>query len=301
MSLACLLFVASVTSMAWVPAQECPPHPVSPSQIEAPIRDITFSNDSLLPQEDEDQIVRLARGMMIDRNALAHGMSMVADETAERTRVSFQNEGYFKAEISSEAVEKTEDPGQYNILVSVRKTGPQYRVDEIRFANATYFPTQQLRDLFLIQRGEIFSRSKIAKGLDALRRLYGSQGYINYTGVPETDFEDETRIANLTVNVDEGKQFRLRHVDVVGLDPETKARVLDEFALKAGDVYTSEAWERVSRKFPDLVQNPNPDALDKRLDEENALVDVVLDFRPHSICTGEPYSGPEMLESSTNF
>jgi outer membrane protein assembly factor BamA len=137
--------------------------------------------------------------------------------------------------------------------------------------------------------------------LEELSRLYGSQGFINFSAVPDTAFDDDTGIATLTILVDEGKQFRLRHVDVMGVDRGTKARVLAEFALKPGDVYTSEAWERVAKKLLDLVQKSNHEVLDKQLDEANGLVDVMLDFRPLPICNTESYSGPEKLESSSNF
>lgn len=284
MSLARLLFAASVTSLALVSAQECPPRPLSQPQIKALIRDITFNNDSLLPQEDEERIVKLARAIAIDRNAPARDISIVADEIAERTRASFQNQGHFKAEVSADAVEKAEEPGQYDITVSVRQAGPQYRLGEIRFANATYFPTEQLRDLFPVQRGEIFSRAKVAKGLDELRRLYASQGYVNYTAVPETDFDDESRTANLTINVDEGKQFRLRSVHIDGVAPDVELRMLNELILKSGDLYNPEAFESLFQKVPDLVHNPSPDALDKRLDESNGLIDVVLRLRSPMPC-----------------
>ena len=64
--------------------------------------------------------------------------------------------------------------------------------------------------------GDIFSREKIAKGLENLRKAYGEAGYINFTSVPDTKFDDEKKIVDLVIDVDEGKQFYVRRIEFQG-------------------------------------------------------------------------------------
>src|ERR1700722_4266344 len=151
--------------------------------MKAPIRQVVFANDADLPSDKKLEIVKRLRAQEIPSRAGAREMSSLAEETPEPVRAAFQDDGCFKAQVTSKAVRVVTDQQKYDIVITIRTVGKQYRMGELSIANATRFPTQQLRDLFPIERGEIFSREKIAEGLEALRRLYGAEGYINFTAV----------------------------------------------------------------------------------------------------------------------
>jgi outer membrane protein assembly factor BamA len=274
-----VLIVFLLPLPASLSAQACPPPVQASTAIKAPIGHVTFSNDTFLPQEKEEEIVRQLRDDDVDPNVLDKNAFSLADEAAERVRAAFQDDGYFKAQVEAKAT-PDETRHLYDIAVQIRNVGRQYRLGDLTVTKATWFPAQQLRDLFSIQRGEVFSREKIAKGLEALRQLYGSQGFINSTPMPNTEFDDTSGIANLNIDVDEGKQFRLHSVSVIGLDAGAEERVLSEINLKSGDIFDSEDWERSLVKIRELVRVPVLAVADRRLAEEDGGVNAVLDFRP---------------------
>jgi len=291
---ACLpLLVPSVWS------QNCPPGtaPVPTSPVH--IRGIVFTNAALLSAEKQREIsskLREEAASAIDGSpeevSLSdedRGATNLADETAERVRADYQDMGYFRVEVSGKARRVTKDPlPRYDVKVRIVELGRQYRLGDLNILNAAHFPTQQLRSLFPIQRGEIFSRANIAAGLEALRRLYGSDGYINAIPVPNTQFDDEQATINLTIDVDEGKQFRLRSVVILGLDSGAKEQVLGELAAKPGDVYTALLWENEVRRFTNTnLGRVGSGSVEKKLDEQNGWVDVVLDFRRPRPCFPE--------------
>jgi outer membrane translocation and assembly module TamA len=262
----------------------------SPSTI-SPIRRVLFRHASLLPPQARQEITKALRA---ETSSISGDMTGVADEASERVRAAYQNEGYFKAEVTAKAVPVAEDStGRYDIAIKVFVEGKQYRLGDLRLIHMTAFSEPELRDVFLIQRGEIFSREKISKGLEELRRVYGREGYINFTAVPDTVFDENNDSINLEIDVDEGKQFRLRSVEVLGGDAETKARVLNDLAVKPGDVYNSAEWVRSMEKFPTLTENS--DVVAKRLDERDGWVDMVLDFRKPAPCTID-LSAPGAIE-----
>jgi hypothetical protein len=82
--------------------------------------------------------------------------------------------------------------------------------------------------------GDIFSREKVAKGLENLRKAYGTDGYINFTSVPDTKFDDEKKVVNLIIDVDEGKQFYVRRIEFQGNTTTRDKVIRREIALEEG-------------------------------------------------------------------
>jgi len=178
------------------------------------------------------------------------------EEDTERVRAEYQNRGYFKVGVSDPKTE-IHDTGHRGFHIWLLQAGPgkavditmpieegdKYRLGKITFKNNKAISnTAALRSLFPLKDGDIFSREKIAKGIEALRKAYGEFGYINYTGVPSTTFDDEKKIANLEIDIDEGKQFYVRRIEFTGNTTTRDKVIRRELALEEGGVYNSRLW-----------------------------------------------------------
>ncbi|MGA8343699.1 MAG: outer membrane protein assembly factor BamA, partial [Candidatus Sulfotelmatobacter sp.] len=217
------------------------------------------------------------------------------EEDTERVRAEYQNRGYFKALVSDPKTE-IHDTGHKGFHILLLQSGPgkavdltmpieegdQYRLGKITFKNNKAISnTAALRSLFPLKDGDIFSREKIAKGLEALRKAYGEYGYINYTGVPSTTFDDDKKLAYLEIDVDEGKQFYVRRIEFVGNTTTRDKVIRRELALEEGGVYNSRLWElsllRLNQlSYFDQLKPDDPNVTDKKLDEKNGQVDLTL-------------------------
>jgi outer membrane protein insertion porin family len=89
-----------------------------------------------------------------------------------------------------------------------------------------------------LNEGDLFSTNQIREGLDALHKLYGSYGYINFVTVPITEVDERSGMISLTLELDEGKQFRVRTVEVEGLNPQTRENL--KWRLRPGDIFNFE-------------------------------------------------------------
>jgi outer membrane protein insertion porin family len=120
------------------------------------------------------------------------------DEDTERVRNEYQNRGYFKV-IVNEPKTKIHDTGHAGVHIPLLQAGPgkavditmpieegdRYTLGGITFKNnKAVSNVKALRGLFPIKDGDIFSKDKVGKGLENLRKAYGEQGYINFTSVP---------------------------------------------------------------------------------------------------------------------
>jgi outer membrane protein insertion porin family len=241
---------------------------------------VTFSGFIQMPISDQEEIAA-----SIKRQRYAHSLDGVVDELLERVRVGWQNRGYFKVEVSGDAKTLATSAVSIQLALFVHvEENAQYRLGGITFKNNKILSSSAaLRDVFPIKDGEIFSREKIAEGLENLRKAYGQYGFINYTGVPSTTFDDEKKQVNLEIDADEGKQFYVSRINVEGLSAPPRQQVLKELAIKPGNIYNSRLWDlsllRVASMFPGCDCRPEPHL---QLDERTSTVAVTLDFGPCS-------------------
>ncbi|MGA7300665.1 MAG: outer membrane protein assembly factor BamA [Candidatus Sulfotelmatobacter sp.] len=217
------------------------------------------------------------------------------DEDTERVRNEYQNRGYFKV-IVDQPKTKIHDTGHSGTHIPLLQSGPgkavditmpieegdRYTLGGITFKNnKAVSNVKALRNLFPIKDGDIFSKDKIGKGLENLRKAYGEQGYINFTSVPETRFDDDKKQIFLDVDVDEGKQFYVRRIEFQGNTTTRDKVIRREIALEEGNIYNSRLWElsllRLNQLgYFDQLKPEDPNITDRKLDEKDGLVDLTL-------------------------
>jgi outer membrane protein insertion porin family len=217
------------------------------------------------------------------------------EEDTERVRAEYQNRGYFKVLVDDPKTE-IHDTGHTGFHIPLFQPGlgkavditmpieegDRYRLGTITFKNNKAISNvAALRSLFPMKDGEIFSREKVAKGLENLRKAYGTDGYINFTSVPDTKFDDEKKIVNLEIDVDEGKQFYVRRIEFQGNTTTRDKVIRREIALEEGQIYNSRFWElsllRLNQLgYFDQLKPDDPNTTERHLDEKAGTVDLTL-------------------------
>jgi outer membrane protein insertion porin family len=217
------------------------------------------------------------------------------EEDTERVRNEYQNRGFFKVLVQDPKTE-IHDTGHAGFHVPLLQKGQgkavditmpieegdRYKLASITFKNnKAITSTKALRSLFPIKDGDIFSREKVGKGLENLRKAYGEYGYINFTSVPDTKFDDEKKLIFLDIDVDEGKQFFVRRIEFQGNTTTRDKVIRREIALEEGQVYNSRLWEFSLLRLNQLgyfeqLKPDDPNTTDKKLDEKDGTVDLAL-------------------------
>jgi outer membrane protein insertion porin family len=217
------------------------------------------------------------------------------EEDTERVRYEYQNRGYFKALVQDPKTD-IHDTGHQGFHIPLLQKGPgkavditmpieegdKYHLGSITFKNNKAITnTKALRSVFPIKDGDVFSRDKIAKGLEELRKQYGALGFINFTSVPDTQVDEDKKLINLTIDVDEGKQFYVRRIEFQGNTTTRDKVIRREIALEEGQVYNSRLWELSLLRLNQLgyfesLKPDDPNTTDRKLDEKNGTVDLTL-------------------------
>ena len=163
--------------------------------------------------------------------------------------------------------------------------GKIYRVGEMKIEGNSIFSEEAVRGYIGLQKGDIANGEKIGKALyENLKKVYGSQGFIEYTAEPTPTFKDDPQkpdegIVDFVITIEEGKQFSLRRLEFIG-NTFTRDNVLRrEVLLNEGDIYNQTAWEYSVVKLNQLGYfdpiDKDKDA-DFKTNEEEATVDVNL-------------------------
>ena len=217
------------------------------------------------------------------------------EEDTERVRAEFQNRGYFKVLVEDPKTEIHDtgrtglhipglQPGlgkSVDIMMPIEE-GARYRLESITFKNNKAIPNQAaLRSLFPMKDGDVFSREKVATGLKNLTKAYGEAGFINFTPVPDTKFDDDKKTIALTIDVDEGKQFYVRRIEFQGNTTTRDKVIRREVALEEGQIYNSRFWELSLLRLNQLgyfeqLKPDDPNTTERHLDEKNGTVDLTL-------------------------
>jgi outer membrane protein insertion porin family len=177
------------------------------------------------------------------------------EEDTERVRRALQDRGYFRAGVSDPVTHIRNEGGlsfftfrprqgkRIDIRIPVEE-GPRYRLGGVTFTGNTHVPNvKALRSQFPTKDGELFNATAIGKGLDNLRKAYGSLGYINFTAVPTPRIDDAKHLVYLDIDIDEGKAFTVSRIEFQG-NTITRDRVIRrELLIEEGQPYNSNSWE----------------------------------------------------------
>ena len=199
------------------------------------------------------------------------------DELGERIRALFQDRGYFAVEVKHVGF-KPGDPLAIPKPVTMDADvaeGPLYKLAEITFIDNHAISSGRLRQAFPLKKGSIFSRTKVASGIDALRRLYGSRGFLDYYAVVDSEPSSNATMS-LKLSIQEGPQYHMGKLEIVAAK-EAADRLRLQWKLAEGAVYEHTYLDKFIAANRDLLPSGfTRDSAQTGIDCPHALVDLKL-------------------------
>jgi outer membrane translocation and assembly module TamA len=215
------------------------PGPVQPNHGKTIIGKIHFHGDAGLAIGEQNRFEEMFKGECDCDDAVK--------ELSDRVRYLYQEHGYYKVETQSISRLLSVDDRDRRVSVDVHiEQNLQYRLKSLELTGQKAFSAEQLKAFFPIQPGEVFNVGKIREGLDNLRKHYDQYGYINVTPVPDTKTDDAQAVIDLSIDVDEGAQFRVGTIGFSGTgtrDSNFQEHVLRSLKFRPGDVFDARLVE----------------------------------------------------------
>jgi outer membrane protein insertion porin family len=140
---------------------------------------------------------------------------------------------------------------RYYITINIEEN-EQYRVGEVKITGNKLFNELFIRAVLGLIPGEIFNEERLRTSFDNLKKIYGAQGYINFTAVPLQDFDEAKKVVNLTINVDEERRFFVNRIAFSGNTTTRDKVIRREIMVEEGQIFNSSYWDMSLQRLNQL-------------------------------------------------
>jgi outer membrane protein insertion porin family len=131
---------------------------------------------------------------------------------------------------------------RYYITIKVEEND-QYRIGDVKVTGNKELNEAIIRLILGLIPGNIYNQTALQKGFDNLKKLYGQRGYVNFTAVPLQDPDEEKKVVNLTINVEEDRQFTVNRITFSGNTTTRDKVIRREVVLDEGQIFNSNLWD----------------------------------------------------------
>jgi outer membrane protein insertion porin family len=177
----------------------------------------------------------------------------------ERVRYFLGTKGYLQAKLGEPQVEEAGKVGSGLPLPLFRKSGPglkisvpievgrRYRISKVDEKGVTIFPAGTVTAISGMRKGEWVDSKKISENVyKGVKDYYGQFGYIqaDINFIPKfIDKTPEEGDVEITLEVEEGRQFTLRRLEFIGNSNTRDLVMRREVLLNEGDAYNKRFWD----------------------------------------------------------
>ncbi len=203
------------------------------------ISDIEFKGFSSSEKSDLLEMIRTKKYNLL--TSWFFGTGIYNEEMLEQDNLIIseylQNRGYADAKVD---VQILEAPTQGKIIIEITaEHGPIFHFGEVTFEGNTLFTDEEIEKRFLVHPEQHYSPENLRETAQAIKDLYGRKGYIEASVQYDTQLVENEPIYNVHFKIEEGEQYKIGMIRVIG-NVQTQARVvLHESLLIPGETFDS--------------------------------------------------------------
>ena len=193
------------------------------------------------------------------------------EEDKDRLRNAYQEKGYFRATVAQHTV-TMRDTGGAGFRLPLIKPNHSAKFADLRVRWKKGRNTTSARSAANVKRHTPdragarldgrwrLRRLQARKGMENMKKLYGEFGYIDFVAEPSFEFPEGTPPKiDLSLSVDEGKQFFIRRINFSGNTTTRDKVIRRELFLDEGDMFNTRLWDTsilrlISRLFHPCVR-----------------------------------------------
>ena len=113
---------------------------------------------------------------------------------------------------------------QYYLTIPIVE-GEQYFWNSFEVEGITNLDQGAVKASYGIVPGQVVNYTALKEASDSLKELYSTTGYLDMTVVPDMDTDQENKTVDVTIRVNEGKQYIVHRIDFAG-NTKTRDKVM---------------------------------------------------------------------------
>jgi outer membrane protein insertion porin family len=161
----------------------------------------------------------------------------------------YTDKGYLQVEVGEPHVEPEKD----GLVVTVEiKEGEQFRVGKLDVAGDSTVDLDKVRGSLKLKTGDVFNRSYLTKDVEALTHQYTDRGYYFANVNPETKLDSETKVVDVTFQVERGSLYFIREIEVTGNTTTIDPVLRREMQLVEGQLWSARAIDTSKQRLQNL-------------------------------------------------
>lgn len=201
--------------------------------VSLPIAKLSFPGASAITEQElESEAAKL----------LGQNYSMTDVEIFARASLVplYGERGYLRAQfaepVGRQVAASGADPRGVAVTIPVRE-GVAYDWSGAVWSGNHVFTATDLNRMLGMKPDEVASTKKYDRGLADVNDAYSRQGYIQLVISSEPEFDDSARRVTYRISVQEGPQFRMGSLEIIGLPADATRRLLKSWKMQSGEVF----------------------------------------------------------------
>jgi outer membrane protein insertion porin family len=252
------------------------------------VKRIVYDGNKAIKESDLQKVSELQPYTILNLNKV--------NEAAERIELLYKEMGYYNTKVSPEV--KPISPTEVKVIFHI-KEGEKVYIKKIAFEGNHAFSDDELKGVLEISEKTpiswfkkitrfvtgggvepgVYSYGTLYRDLGKIISFYQNHGYIDVR-VGEPKVRQEGRWIYITIPIEEGPQYHIRHVDIVQDLFKHKGFLLKQLEIRKHEVFNREVLRRDIMKLTDIFADKGyayasvePEI---KKDEKTHTVDIIL-------------------------
>ena len=162
-----------------------------------------------------------------------------------------QNKGFLDAKVGTEIKPSPNQKDRIVISITAEK-GDIYKLGNITTSDNILFTQEALLKAAGCKASDVYSPDGIRMASKAMSNLYGSKGYIDAAAIPEPKLRDNERVYDVDFKIEEGKQFRVGMIEIIGNTVTEPRVILHENLLVPGAVFDTNLLAKTEERLRNI-------------------------------------------------
>jgi len=212
-------------------------------------------------------------------------------KNVQKIKELYVEKGFYMAEVDYE-LKRPGPPSEVEVWFRVHEHA-KVEVRRVNFVGNKALTDEELREVIVTREGNVLSlltqagtyrEDVFQRDLILLQAHYWDRGYVQVkVGTPVLELSPDKRSLYISINIDEGPQYRLGKIDVKGDLLEPREYFLARVSVKPGEIFNRSKLSEDLQKLTDLYKdrgyayvNASPAT---PVDEKTRTVDVTFEIQ----------------------